>query len=133
MYLLDTNICIYALKDKYPALREKLLSVHPDEIAISSVSVFELEYGAAKSRWGDKTREVLRQFLSSYEILPFSAEDAEVCGQLRAALTAAGTPIGAYDVIIAAQGLARGIAVVTHNTREFERIPGLSLLDWAAG
>lgn len=81
MYLLDTNICIFALKDKFPALREKLLTVHPDEIAVSSITVFELEYGAAKSKWGAKTREVLRQFLSSYEILPFTVEDAAVCGR----------------------------------------------------
>lgn len=130
MYLLDTNICIYALKDKYPALKRKLLSIHPDEIAVSSVSVLELEYGAAKSKWGDKTREVMRRFLSSYEILPFTVGDAEICGQLRAALAATGTPIGAYDIMIAAQGVARGITVVTHNTGEFERVPGLHLVDW---
>ncbi len=130
MYLLDTNICIFALKDKFPALKEKLLTVHPDEIAVSSITVFELEYGAAKSKWGDKTREVLRQFLSSYEILPFTVEDAAVCGQIRAALTAAGTPIGAYDVMIAAQGAARGLTVVTNNTGEFSRVPGLHLEDW---
>lgn len=130
MYLLDTNICIFALKDKFPALKKKLLTVHPDEIAVSSITVFELEYGAAKSKWGDKTREVLRQFLSSYEILPFTVEDAEVCGQIRAALTAAGTPIGAYDVMIAAQGAARNLTVVTNNTGEFSRVPGLHLEDW---
>ena len=130
MYLLDTNICIFALKDKFPALKKKLLTVHPDEIAVSSITVFELEYGAAKSKWGDKTREVLRQFLSSYEILPFTVEDAEVCGQIRAVLTAAGTPIGAYDVMIAAQGAARDLTVVTNNTGEFSRVPGLHLEDW---
>ena len=130
MYLLDTNICIFALKDKFPALKEKLLTVHPDEIAISSVTVFELEYGAAKSKWGDKTREVLGRFLSSYEILPFKAEDAAICGRLRAALTAAGTPIGAYDIMIAAQGVARGLTVITNNTGEFSRVPSLRLEDW---
>lgn len=130
MYLLDTNICIFALKGKFPALTEKLLSVHPDEIVISSVTVFELEYGAAKSKWGDRTREILHEFLSSYDILPFTVEDAAVCGQLRAALSAAGTPIGAYDVMIAAQGAVRGLTVVTNNTGVFSRVPGLHLEDW---
>ena len=130
MYLLDTNTCIFALKNKFPALKEKLLTVHPDEIAVSSITVFELEYGASKSKWGDKTRKVLRQFLSSYEILPFTVEDAAVCGHIRAALTAAGTPIGAYDVMIAAQGAARRLTVVTNNTGEFSRVLGLHLEDW---
>lgn len=130
MYLLDTNICIYALKNRYPKLTEKLLTIHPDEIFISSVTVFELEYGAAKSKWGDRTREVLRKFLSSYDALPFTAGDAVVCGRLRAELAAGGIPIGAYDLMIAAQGVARDLTVVTHNTGEFQRVCGLQIEDW---
>lgn len=130
MYLLDTNICIYALKGTYPKLAEKLLSVHPDKIKISAVTVFELEYGAAKSKWGSRTRETLRMFLSSFEILPFSDKDAISCGIIRAELASCGTPIGAYDVMIAAQGVSRRLTVVTHNTGEFERVPGIVLEDW---
>jgi len=131
MYLLDTNICIYAMKNRYPGLTEKLLSIHPDEIAVSTITLGELEYGAAKSRWGEKTRRNIYLFLSSFEILPFSLEDASVYGRLRAQLEALGTPVGPYDVMIAAQGIARGLTVVTHNTREFSRVPGILLEDWA--
>ena len=92
--------------------------------------MFELEYGAAKSKWGDRTHESLRMFLSSFEILPFSDKDAISCGLIRAELTSRGTPIGAYDVMIAAQGISQGLTVVTHNTGEFERVPGIVLEDW---
>ena len=130
MYLLDTNICIYALKNRYPKLTETLLTVHPDEIFVSSVTVFELEYGATKSKWGDKTREVLRKFLSSYDVLPFTAKDAVLCGRLRAELAAGGVPIDAYDLMIAAQGVTRDLTVVTHNLGEFQWVHGLQVEDW---
>lgn len=131
MYLLDTNICIYALKGKYPRLTEKLMSIHPDKVKVSAVTVFELEYGAAKSNWADRSREKMRRFLSSFEILSFSDEDAISCGILRAELTAHGTPIGAYDIMIASQGIARNLTVVTHNVSEFQRVPGIQIEDWA--
>ena len=130
MYLLDTNICIYAINGKYPALKDYLLEIHPDEIAVSAITVGELEYGAAKSRWGDRTRRIKHAFLANYRILPFTERDAVLSGQLRALLASSGMPIGAYDIMIAAQGLAGNYSIVTHNTREFERIPGLALEDW---
>ena len=130
MYLLDTNICIYAINGKYPALKEHLLEIHPDEIVISAITVGELEYGAAKSRWGDRTRRIIHAFLANYRILPFTEQDAVLTGQLRAFLASAGTLIGAYDIMIAAQGLAGKYHVVTHNTGGFSRIPGLVLEDW---
>lgn len=130
MYLLDTNICIYAIKGKYPHIAEKLLSIHPDNIKISAVTVMELEYGAAKSKWGDRSREAMRAFLSAFEVLPFTEADADVCGLLRASLAISGTPIGAYDIMIAAQGISRGLTVVTHNTSEFQRVPKIRLEDW---
>ncbi|MBQ9062823.1 MAG: type II toxin-antitoxin system VapC family toxin [Eubacterium sp.] len=132
MYLLDTNICIYAINGKYPALKNHLLEIHPDEIAISAITVGELEYGAAKSRWGERTRRIMHAFLANYRILPFTERDAVLFGQLRALLSSAGTPIGAYDIMIAAQGLAGNYHVVTHNTGEFTRIPGLVLEDWTS-
>lgn len=133
MYLLDTNICIYLMKNTYPHLLDRLLSIDPGDAAVSSVTVYELEYGAAKSGWGERTRENLRLFLSPFEILPFDAGDAVAAGRIRAFLAAQGNPIGPYDIQIAAQGIARGITVVTHNTREFSRVPGLRLEDWVAG
>ena len=131
MYLLGTNICIYALNGRSQPLLQKLLSIHPDEIAVSAITVMELEYGAAKSRWGEKTRQRLYAFLANYSILPFADYDAVVCGQIRAALARTGQSIGAYDTMIAAQGLARELTVVTHNTGEFARVQGLRIEDWA--
>lgn len=130
MYLLDTNICIYAIKGTYACLMEKLLFIHPDHIFVSSVTVGELEYGAAKSHWGERSRNIMRAFLASYTILPFDEKDAILLGRFRAELVALGTPIGAYDIMIAAQGFAKDFVVVTHNTREFQRIHGLGLEDW---
>ena len=130
MYLLDTNICIYAMKGLYPAVNERLLSIRPEKIFVSSVTVGELEYGAAKSRWGDRAREVMRSFLANYDVIPFDETDAIHFGRFRAALAAVGTPIGNYDVMIAAQAFARNLMVITHNTKEFGRIPGLALEDW---
>ena len=131
-YLLDTNICIYAINGRDPNLTKKLLTILPDDIAVSSITVGELEYGAAKSKWGNRTRQTMYAFLSNFSILPFDNDDAVCFGNLRASLALAGTPIGAYDVMIAAQGLTKGLTVVTHNTGEFSRVPGLKLEDWVA-
>ena len=131
MYLLDTNICIYAINGRHPRLTEHLLTVHPDEIMVSSVTVGELEYGAAKSRWGERTQEGMHAFLANFSTLPFTEEDALLFGKLRALLEAEGTPIGVLDVIIGAQGIANELTVVTHNTKEFQRLPGIVLEDWA--
>lgn len=129
-YLLDTNVCIYVMKNAYPALTQRLLSLRPDEVAISAVTVFELEYGAAKSQWGAQTRERLSMFLAPFHVLPFDARDARAAGLIRAQLAALGRPIGPYDVQIAAQGLSRDLTVVTHNVSEFSRVPGLVVEDW---
>ena len=131
MYLLDTNTCIYFMKGAYPCLTEKLFSLDPSCLLISSVTVFELEYGAEKSKWGEKTRQQLALFLSPFTILTFDASDALTAGRIRGILQRQGTPIGPYDVLIAAQGVHRGIPIVTHNTVEFSRVPGILLEDWA--
>ena len=130
MYLLDTNTCIYFMKDIYPSLTEKIMSLSPEEICISSVTVFELEYGAAKSNWGDRTRHKLAIFLSPFTILPFDTDDAVEAGRIRGDLKQKGTPIGPYDVQIAGQGLAKDLIVVTHNAAEFSPVSGLRLEDW---
>ena len=130
MYLLDANTCIYLMKNSYPALTAKLLSLNPTDVAISSITVFELEYGAAKSKWGEKTRQKLAMFLAPFCILSFDAKDAAAAGSIRAYLERQGLPVGPYNVQIAAQGLARNLIVVTHHTREFCRIPNLRLEDW---
>ena len=130
MVLLDTNVCIYFMKNSYPCLTEKLLSCDPTDLAVSAITVFELEYGAVKSRWGEKTRQNLAMFLAPFNILPFSVEDAVAAGRIRGYLEQQGTPIGPYDLQIAAQGLSRGITIITHNTGEFSRVPNLKVEDW---
>ena len=130
MYLLDTNVCIYFMKNTYPLLTQRLLSHDPSELLISSLTVLELEYGAEKSNWGDKTRQKMAMFLAPFTILPFETNDALSAARIRAYLERHGIIIGAYDIQIAAQGLSRGLTVVTHNTGEFSRIPELKLEDW---
>ena len=130
MYLLDTNVCIYFMKNTYPRLTQRLLSHDPSELLISSLTVLELEYGAEKSNWGDRTRQKMALFLAPFTILPFETNDALSAARIRACLERHGIIIGACDIQIAAQGLSRGLTVVTHNTGEFSRIPELKLEDW---
>ena len=130
MYLLDTNICIYAINGRFPNLSKHLFSISPEEITVSAITVSELEYGAAKSHWGIRTHQIMHTFLASFTTLPFTEEDAICFGQLRALLSSKGTPVGLLDLMIAAQGISRNLTVVTHNTREFIRIPGIQLEDW---
>lgn len=133
MFLLDTNICIYFMNNKYPALTRKLLSRQPSELLISSVTVFELKYGAEKSNWGEKTRQKLDIFLAAFTILPLSLDDACMAGRIRAYLQRQGRPIGPYDVLLAGQAVARNLTFVTHNTAEFARVPELDCEDWVEG
>ena len=130
MYLLDTNICIYAMKNACSCLTQKLFQVPPSGIFVSSITLGELEYGCAKSRWGQRSRAVMQMFLSAYAILPFDSDDATLWGSLRAELAAKGSPIGPYDIQLAAQSMSKGLILVTHNTREFERVPNIVLEDW---
>ena len=130
MYLLDTNICIYALNGRHPSLSKKLLTISPDSIFISSITLGELEYGASKSKWGERTRQTMYSFLANYAILSFTEEDALLFGKIRADLSRSGNIIGAFDLMIAVQGITRNLTVITHNTREFQRVPGIVLDDW---
>ena len=130
MYLFDTNICVYSMRGKIPELTERIFRTDPADISISAITVFELAYGSAKSSFPRQTAEKTNIFLAPFTILPFEQKDAEIAGELRAYLTKAGLMIGAYDLLIAAQGLARGLTVVTHNTKEFSRVPGIILEDW---
>ena len=86
-----------------------------------------MEYGCSKSNRGERSRAVMNLFISAYTILPFDEKDCRLFGRLRAAIAKSGTPIGSYDIQIAAQGLARDLVVVTHNTGEFSRVPNLRL------
>ncbi len=132
IYLLDTNICIYAINMRSKSVVEKVRQRSVDEIAISSVTVAELEYGLQKSSRKNTTREALVEFLAPFSIIDFTSLDATEYGKIRAFLEEKGTPIGAYDLQLAAQALARDLTLVSNNEREFSRIPRLKLENWAA-
>lgn len=131
MYLLDTNVLIDFMNNRNPILTANFLSHHPSELMISAVSVFELEFGAAKSNWGEKTRQKMAMFLAPFNILPFDTDDAFEAALVRAFLKKNGIIIGPYDVQLAGQALAKNLTFVTHNTREFNRVPELIVEDWA--
>lgn len=130
-YLLDTNICIFAIKHRPPRVIERLRAHEADGLGISSVSVAELFFGVAKSG-SARNLAALRHFLEPLEIADFDAAAAEIHGEVRLSLERAGTPIGPLDTQIAAHSLSLGAVLVTNNTREFERVPGLMLENWAA-
>ena len=129
-YLLDTNVCVMYLNSCSTLVRDRLLSVPTDEITVCSIVKAELFYGAMRSNNPDRTLGRQQGFLERFLSLPFDDEAAIVCGQVRARLASAGTPIGAYDLQIAAIALANNLTLVTHNTREFERVEGLQIEDW---
>lgn len=130
MYLLDTNICIFLIKNKFPKLTKKILSCKSEELAISSITVAELEYGASKSLYRDKNRQALLDFFADFQIIDFTTEDTEAYGLIRTFLERKGIPIESYDMQIAAQGLARDMTVITNNYSEFSRVPDLKVEDW---
>ena len=131
MYYLDTNICIYFLNGTRATILEKLAALDQHEIMIPSVVVAELFYGAEKSAKRSRNLKVLETFLSIYTMAPFDESAAFHYGHLRATLERAGQTIGGNDLLIAATALAHKAVLVTNNIREFSRIEGLSIEDWA--
>jgi tRNA(fMet)-specific endonuclease VapC len=133
-YLLDTNACIALINGRPEAVRRRFARVSArDVIAISSVVLFELWYGVAKSQGLKANAERIATFLSGpLEVMDFTAEDAEPSGRVRAGLERLGKPIGAYDLLIAGQALRHKATLVTSNSSEFARVRGLRLQDWAA-
>lgn len=129
-YLLDTNICIYIRRERPPQVRERLARQPPDSVGLSLITWGELLYGAARSQHSTTARETLTAIVEMIPVLPLPMEAAEHYGDIRAALAAAGTPIGANDLWIAAHARAAGLTVVTNNMREFERVDGLKLENW---
>ena len=130
LYLLDTNICIYAINKQSQRVVDTINSCATGNIALSAVSIAELEYGAAKSKNREKNRAALIKFTAPFRILPFDDKDAEYFGIIRAALEKQGKVIGVYDMQIAAQGLRHDLTVVTNNTDEFARVNNLKLANW---
>lgn len=133
-YLLDTNAVIGVLKNQPAVLRLQLRSAvsQGGSIAVSSITLFELWYGLARSKRRQENTERLRAFLSgNIDVAAFEEDDAVTAGQVRAALASAGTPIGPYDVLIAAQALRSGATLITANVSEFARVVGLAWQNWA--
>jgi tRNA(fMet)-specific endonuclease VapC len=132
-YLLDTNAVVALLRNKPAGVRQRYREAEKssDYLAVSSVVLFELWYGVAKSGRVQENTERLRVLLSGdLDLLDFDDEDAQTAGRVRAALEKTGTPIGAYDLLIAGQALRRSLTVVTANTSDFSRVTGLRWEDW---
>ncbi len=133
MFLLDTNSCIVYLNGRSTVLRERIDLAGDERISVCSVVRAELLFGAAKSRSPEKTALVQENFLNRFRSLPFDDSAARAYGPIRAELERTGDSIGAHDLLIAAIALANGLTLVTHNTREFNCVPGLVVQDWEAG
>ncbi len=133
MNLLDSNIVIAIINNSSAQARRRFdrASAAGQVLAISSIVLFELRYGVAKSRRRAFNQSLLQAFIAGpVDGLPFDDDDALSAGALRATLESAGTPIGPYDVLIAAQALRRGATLATSNVREFRRVQGLKVEDW---
>lgn len=129
-YLLDTNVLSDFARGER-AVMARLRQEAPLQLAVSVITEMEVEYGLARNPGlAPRVREAMQALLTTVSVLPFEREDARVAAQLRASLNHQGTPIGAYDLLLAACALRRGLKIVTHNAREFVRVGGLGLEDW---
>jgi tRNA(fMet)-specific endonuclease VapC len=129
-YLLDTNVCIRYLTGRAPRVLQRLHATPPHDVAVCSVVKAELYYGAMKTRDPQRTLAQQDAFLSLFVFLPFDDYAAREFGRIRVELAVQGTPIGPYDLQIAAIALANGLTLVTHNALEFRRVAGLRIEDW---
>lgn len=131
-FLLDTDTAIELLRERQRVPLQRFRE-HANELSISSVSAYELWFGAERSSDPVRNRQAVNEFLSLLSVIDFDLDAASHAAEIRAELAKAGTPIGPYDVQIAAIARSRGLTVITGNTREFERIPGLLLSNWLQG
>lgn len=130
--LLDTNMCIYLIRQTPRAALERFEDFEVGEVGVSVVTACELYYGAEKSSRPEQNNRALEQFLLPLEILEFDAEAAHSYGRIRASLEKNDTPVGPLDTLIAAHALSCGVTLVTNNTREFARVERLQVEDWTA-
>ena len=131
-YLIDTNVCIVYLKGRNSNLKQRIETVAVEEIAVCSVVKAELCFGAMKSANPERNFALQQTFLAQFVSMPFDDLAAIAFGTVRAQLESRGTPIGAYDLQIAAIALVNNLTLVTHNTREFRRVDGLQVENWEA-
>lgn len=128
-YMLDTNTCIFVIKQRPPSIRSTFKQ-HHGQLCVSAVTLMELIYGAEKSSAPEKNLGVVEGFAARLEVLDYDHAAAAHSGQLRAELARAGTPIGPYDQMLAGHARSRGLVMVTNNLKEFRRVPGLRVEDW---
>ncbi len=131
-YMLDTNLCIRVLRER-PASARRRFNEHADSLSISTIVLTELLHGAARSARPRDNRRGVEDFAARLEVLPFDEAAADHAAEIRADLERKGTPIGAYDLLIAGHARSRGLTVVTGNLREFRRVEGLRSEDWLEG
>jgi len=129
-YLLDTNICIYIINRHPSSVLERISSKQADEIAVSTITIAELEYGTERSHYPDQNRIALLQFLTPFTILAFDQRAASYYGRIRKSLETKGQPIGPMDLLLACQALSHDLVLVTNNMREFKRVEGLRIENW---
>ena len=131
MFILDTDMSSYIMKRIVPSLTERVKGYSPRELKVSSVTAFELEYGARRSDRYDSLIRVILAFLDNVEVLPFTMDAAREAGAIRADLAAEGRIIGSYDLLIAGHARSLGAILVTNNLEGFSRVEGLSVENWA--
>lgn len=132
-YLLDTNVCIRLINNSSRTAVARLAAQQPENIYVCTVVQMELCYGAYRSAYPEQNLAILERFFSGFTVLPLDTPAARAAGRIRAELAALGTPIGPYDLQIAAIALANNLILVTHNTGEFSRVNGLQIEDWEEG
>ncbi len=129
--MLDTDMCIHLIRQRPQSALNRFAAYVPGDIGVSAITVAELEYGARKSARPRRNRQALEQFLSPLEVAAFDRAATRTYGRLRTHLERRGLPIGALDTLIAAHALSADVSLVTSNEREFRRVPGLRVENWA--
>jgi len=129
--MLDTNICIYLIKEQPASVLDRFTAYPVGDIGVSVVTLAELEYGVAKSSRPARNRAALEQFVSPLEVAAFDRDATAVYGKVRTLLEKKGQPIGSMDLLIAAHAISLDVQLITHNVKEFGKVPGLRIEDWA--
>src|SRR4030066_443639 len=130
MYLLGTDIIIFCINEKPKSVISKLKKKRLNDIYISSITIAELEFGVENSKFPEKNRVSLLEFLAIFTVLPFDDKDAQEYGKIKVELKMKGQIIGPMDLLIASQAKSKGMILVTNNKREFQRIPDLEIENW---
>ena len=130
-YLLDTNILIYIIKNKPPQSARRFSRLSPEDLATSSLVLSELMFGAMKSQYSNQAMNAIHSIAAALTVLPYDTNAADHYAEIRFELERNGTPIGAMDLLIAAHARSQSLVLVTNNVKEFQRVPGLKVENWA--